>query len=354
VGLVFNEDIKFALLKYFAIWLLIALYETLIAIFLSTSGIINVNLDAYSLNIIKIIMTILVTLAVYLTIKIPFVRKSLTKVVNFAYKNYGNYFVVGVIILVSGLLSGYNIFAINDSNANIIVLAIAILILILGVYFIRLKDKEINSEIKNKFFENSNEVYNKIAEEYEIFKHNKNNQLLTLRSVANKETKILIDEMLENVKSCKSSFLPIFKNAPVGIKDILFIKFSALDAKNLKIDFSSECEEDITKKLSPKNYNAFLEGIGIIVDNSIEAIKECKEKIVYINIEVKNKELLFNIINTFSSNLDLEKLSEMYYTTKRTGRGIGIYSVKMNRRVKYKNAILNNKFQVTLSTHLKN
>ena len=354
LGILFKEDIKQALLKYFAIWVLIAFYETLIAILFSLFGIINESLDVYNLNIIKTIVTILVLFAVYSTIKIPPVRRGLTKIVNFVYKNYGDYFVIGIIILTSSLLSTYQLFDLNNSNANMVVLAISILILILIIYFIRSKDRETNLELKNKFLENSNAIYNKISEEYEIFKHNKNNQLLTLRSLANKETKALIDEMLDNTKNSKSYFLPMFKNAPIGIKDILFVKFSDLDIKNLKINFSNECEEGITKKLSPKNYSAFLEALGIVVDNSIEAIKDCDEKIVYINIEVKAGLLLFNITNTFSSELDLEKLSEKYYTTKRKGTGIGIYSIKMNRRVKYKNSILNNKFKVIISTKIKN
>ena len=86
--------------------------------------------------------------------------------------------------------------------------------------------------------------------------------------------------------------------------------------------------------------------LGILLDNSIEASKECTSKIVNISFEEnKNKQTII-IENTFKNkNLSLQKLYEKEFTTKKNNSGLGLWEVKK---------ILTNHKNIILETNIKN
>ena len=71
--------------------------------------------------------------------------------------------------------------------------------------------------------------------------------------------------------------------------------------------------------------------LGILLDNSIEAAKECTNKII--NIEIRkdinrNRQLLL-IENTYmDKNIDTEKIFEKKYSTKENNSGLGLWEVR--------------------------
>ena len=71
--------------------------------------------------------------------------------------------------------------------------------------------------------------------------------------------------------------------------------------------------------------------LGILLDNSIEAAKECDEKII--NIEIRkdsnrNRQLLI-IENTYNEkDIDTEKIFEKKYSTKEGNSGLGLWEVR--------------------------
>lgn len=71
--------------------------------------------------------------------------------------------------------------------------------------------------------------------------------------------------------------------------------------------------------------------LGILLDNSIEAAKECDEKII--NIEIRkdsnrNRQLLI-IENTYNEkDIDTEKIFEKKYSTKKGNSGLGLWEVR--------------------------
>lgn len=83
-------------------------------------------------------------------------------------------------------------------------------------------------------------------------------------------------------------------------------------------------------KLNMKIYE-FTRVLGILLDNAIEASKECEEKII--NIEMRkdsnrNRQLLI-IENTFNNkNVDTEKIYEKNYSTKSGNTGLGLWEVR--------------------------
>lgn len=83
-------------------------------------------------------------------------------------------------------------------------------------------------------------------------------------------------------------------------------------------------------KLNMKIYE-FTRVLGILLDNAIEAAKECEEKII--NIEMRkdskrNRQLLI-IENSFTNkNIDTEKIYEKNYSTKSGNSGLGLWEVR--------------------------
>lgn len=81
--------------------------------------------------------------------------------------------------------------------------------------------------------------------------------------------------------------------------------------------------------------------LGILLDNAIEAAKECDEKII--NLEIRketsrNRQLLV-IENTYmNKNIDTEKIYEKSYSTKDGNSGLGLWEV---RQILKKNTNLN-------------
>lgn len=86
--------------------------------------------------------------------------------------------------------------------------------------------------------------------------------------------------------------------------------------------------------------------IGILLDNSIEASKECNSKIVNISFEEnKNKQSII-IENTFKNkNFTIQKLYEKEFTTKKNNSGLGLWEVKK---------ILTNHKNIMLETNINN
>lgn len=71
--------------------------------------------------------------------------------------------------------------------------------------------------------------------------------------------------------------------------------------------------------------------LGILLDNSIEAAKECNERIINIDIRKdskRNRQLLI-VENTYQDkNIDTEKIFEKKYSTKPGNSGLGLWEVR--------------------------
>ena len=103
--------------------------------------------------------------------------------------------------------------------------------------------------------------------------------------------------------------------------------------------FDKAVENDITmnincfldlNSLNMKIYE-FTRILGILLDNSIEAAKECEEKIINLEIRIdhkRNRQLLI-VENTYrNKDIDTEKIYEKNYSTKKGNSGLGLWEVR--------------------------
>ena len=100
-------------------------------------------------------------------------------------------------------------------------------------------------------------------------------------------------------------------------------------ASEEQITMNINCFLDLNE-LNMKIYE-FTRVLGILLDNAIEAAKECDEKII--NVEIRketnrNRQLLI-IENTYQEkNIDTDKIYEKNYSTKEGNTGLGLWEVR--------------------------
>lgn len=71
--------------------------------------------------------------------------------------------------------------------------------------------------------------------------------------------------------------------------------------------------------------------LGILLDNAIEASKECDEKIINITFrnDLKNNRQLICVENTYNNkNIDTEKIFEKGTSEKENHTGLGLWEVR--------------------------
>lgn len=164
------------------------------------------------------------------------------------------------------------------------------------------------------------------------FKHDYNNMITTLGGFVLSEDmtglKKYYNELLEDCSKVKnlSVLSPEVINNP-AIYSLLTNKYH--QASELGINMNIECFIDFTK-LNMKVYE-FTKVIGILLDNAIEAAKECQEKTI--NIVIRNdfniNRQLVIVENTYKDkNIDTEKIYEKGFTSKTYNSGLGLWETR--------------------------
>ena len=130
-------------------------------------------------------------------------------------------------------------------------------------------------------------------------------------------------------------------NSEVINNPAVFILISSKYSKALELGINMNINVFLDlNKLNMKIYE-FTRVLGILLDNAIEAAKDCDEKIINIEIrkESKRNRQLLVIENTYSNkNVDTEKIFEKKYSTKEGNSGLGLWEV---RKILSRNSNLN-------------
>ena len=71
--------------------------------------------------------------------------------------------------------------------------------------------------------------------------------------------------------------------------------------------------------------------LGILVDNAIEAVSGCNEKIINVEIrkDFKSERQIFYIENTYNEKeINIDKIFDKGYSSKANNTGLGLWEVK--------------------------
>ncbi|HIU51181.1 MAG TPA: GHKL domain-containing protein [Candidatus Merdicola faecigallinarum] len=153
--------------------------------------------------------------------------------------------------------------------------------------------------------------------------------------------KVFYKDLLKDCQSVNNlaSLNPNTINNP-SIFSILASKYHKADSENITINL--EVFLDLNQlKITTYEFTRIL---GILLDNSIEAARECDKKIINVvfRMDAKNHRQLVIIENTYSNkDVDTSKIFEKAYTTKKHNTGLGLWEV---------NKILNKHTNLSLFT----
>jgi len=177
----------------------------------------------------------------------------------------------------------------------------------------------------------SNEILSNTNDSLRAFKHDFHNILQVIGGCIEAEDFTSLKEYYRDLLcDCYSSFnlekLASYdiNNAP--LKGILASKYYKADSKNIPMNFDIETNLD---NLNITNYE-LTRMLGILLDNSIEAAEECKDKLINVKFydDTQSKRNLIIIENTYSDkDVDTVKIFEKDYTTKKNNTGLGLWEV---------------------------
>lgn len=121
-----------------------------------------------------------------------------------------------------------------------------------------------------------------------------------------------------------STLSPNVINNP-SIYKTLCNKYYLACNKNINIQF--DILSDFSKlNIKPFDLNRIL---GILLDNSIEAAKDSNDKIIKLSVLNYPNNKVIKLENTYhDKNIDLNKIFEKSYSTKKNNSGIGLWEIK--------------------------
>lgn len=227
-------------------------------------------------------------------------------------------------------------------------LLLSILVLRLALKYIVVLKKypKMNNEILKNF-----RICENILDEYKISIHENKNQLLMIRNMIknkNDNTKKYIDIIVENeYKDDENLMMESTKIPSAGLRALIYSKILYMKNNNIKFDLKVDIK---LRFIELKEYLILdiCKIIGVFLDNAIEETLRIKRGIIKIELILLEEKINISISNLFESFIDLKKISNNRYTTKKEGRGYGLALVKriVNNNTDLENIIRinNNRF----------
>lgn len=248
-------------------------------------------------------------------------------------------------VFIVSLILIFNIRNITIGIMSCVVLALTIISLAL---ILKTKFSEIENKIFLETLKANNDFYITVDEEQKILKHNLMSKFLSIKSVSNNKARVLIDDIISDF-NISIDYARNIKDIPYGLNGIVNQKVYPY-SEEIDIKVTNNIKVDIFTVLKPRRYNVLVEKLSILLDNAIEATLKSVDKILVINIFEEDKEIIIEVKNTFSGNIDVDNLGEIHYSTKGDKRGLGIYSALRNKEVSLDLKLINNMFSAKLTT----
>ena len=339
----FKETIFYILI----LWLMGIILDMAIMLLFNTIGVFIPVLDVTA-DYVKPVASLLMALCIILLVNNNYIQIGANNLYKFVNKINISTFKLLLLILCYLLLDVICI--INIHNRYMIIILLGIMLLFTYNLFYRYEIVMLKTT--NKILIHNNDFYIRLVNDYRIMKHNLINNLLGLKTVSNKKTKLLIDDL---IKEYNSSFKEAknVNDIPSGLNGIVFEKLYNIDCDSLNLTVDNKLNENIFNYLSAKSYNLLCEALGIALDNAIESAINSNDKILYLQFKEDKDCILIVLVNSFSGVLDLESLGKINYSSKINGHGFGLFTLFEKRKLNITTNIKNNLFRVEISINKK-
>jgi two-component system sensor histidine kinase AgrC len=84
--------------------------------------------------------------------------------------------------------------------------------------------------------------------------------------------------------------------------------------------------------------------MGVLIDNSIEAVVKSKKRSIGISLYIEDDKLNIKISNTYKGTINIDRLFDEGYTTKGSGHG---YGLALAKKIIDSNPILSNSIEIS-------
>lgn len=328
---VYGDDIDTIFINTMVCYLMELVVEIVISVTLLPAGIISLKLFDENI-LLKVIFSMITMFIPYIILCVKKVKNFLKKIINTLNKPFLTMVIMLLALFFLCILSykfvkNFSEKAYFDNVLLLLFFVILISIIIYNRYLI-------NNEVKKT--EELLELITKYEErndEHRAYKHELLNNLLTLRSFKNKNSKEFdstLNELISQYNNKSFGIKNIYK-LPIGLKGLIYYKISDIENGdyNVLVNISKQVSINLEEQ-DHKEYISLCKITGIVLDNAIEAMKLSKDK--FLNIEVYNEKenTIIEVNNSFESkNTDIDKIYNKNYSSKGKNRGLGLYLAKM-------------------------
>ena len=343
---IYKEGYKKSITTSIIFLFIITISEIILMVILEFIKNVNVSyiIEPNSLKSIASFLTIIVT---YFLLSIRFIRNIIIKINNMLIKKYEflRFFIYTVLAIL--LILMFYILNYLDTNPLILTILFSISCLLIIISSIYSAYKNNSLVLINNLLSNNEESYQKVLENYKMFKHNIMHEFNCIKSLGYKKVNKVIDEYIKEYNDYDYSSNDLNK-LPRGISSIFYQKIAENNTSS-KIRVDNFLNEDPINYLSTKKYCKLCQGIGIVFDNAIEATKELDIKEIYIYLSENKNELNIKFYNEFKSVIDIDSIGVNKVTSKENHMGLGLKYLYNKSDLMIKTTIRNNKFIIELS-----
>lgn len=291
---------------------------------------------------------ITISMVVLIVSQAPIIKK----IYQFAFKLIENKKIQNILMHVIIILSIASVLfsLVYFDNSFALFLCLGLILVFVYLYFI-VKNIIINNNYLHMHIKYNNtletlKAYEDILDKYKVSNHENKNQLLMIRNMLSKDNEKDISKYIDNIvknqyKDDENLMFETSKIPSGGLRAIIYSKL--LHMKNNHVDFFLKIDKKIrTIQLSDLKEETVLEIckiIGVFIDNAIDEVMKIKKGSVGIELYLLENKLCIAISNTFEGSIDLDKISELKYTTKGNGHGYGLNLVKeiINKESRFEN-----------------
>lgn len=343
--LILNNNTKEIFVASFLTFILIIISEFIFAVLvlnllhMEVETFFGMIISNFSIGIIMVVLT---------SIK-PILK--LFHIISNKLVSSNRYYVISIIIAVA--LSASIIVYINYFDISAALRFVLSIIAIMVYTFITTKlfiEKNQNDKMQYQYelALNNLKEYERILDIQKVSNHENKNQLLVIKSMISKQNKKAIeyiDSVLLDKKEDDEDFLYKTNTIPSGgLRGLIYYKLLLMKEKNINIDLSIPLNiRKINLEKFGVNFNRDLcKILGVILDNSIQAVSELNEKNIEINFIFNDEKLIISVSNNYEGSIDLSMVDKMKYTTKGSGHGYGL--TLLNQLVDKNDLITNERY----------
>lgn len=240
------------------------------------------------------------------------------------------YSIIIIVIIIISTMQTY----MKLSLSAVLVINLCMASVFIGLVIMSSKIKEKYNKINSKYETSiaSLKEYEVMIDKFRVDTHENKNEFLTIRNMLKdqngKETVIkYIDKLVDNkIKDNDKIMKKTSKIPKGGLRATIYSKLCLMDKLKIKYNLSISraiqttdlinLDEDLILKICKI--------LGVFLDNAIDAVKDLKKKEISVEIYTIDDNLCIDITNNFNGKVDLDKMSNMKYTTKGNGHGYGL------------------------------